>query len=236
MRLLLIRHGQTPANVRGELATARPGPGLTQLGRRQAAAILACGGRRQQIAAIYVSPAHANRADRGAAGAASLGLEPRVLEGLEEIEAGDLEDRRDMPSVMTYVRTAFGWAAGDLDVRMPGAIDGTEFFGRFDAGGRADRGAASGCDGRDRLARCRDPGLDCGSRREPQRGRHGAPPPRQHRRRGADRVVRGWLARARPGRVSRSRARERLVGGRGNVRCARRSDSVAPRATKPERS
>ena len=29
MRLLLIRHGQTPANVRGELDTAAPGPGLT---------------------------------------------------------------------------------------------------------------------------------------------------------------------------------------------------------------
>jgi probable phosphoglycerate mutase len=52
---------------------------------------------------------------------------------VEEIEAGDLEDRRDMPSVMTYVRTVFGWAAGDVDVRMPGAIDGVEFFARFDA-------------------------------------------------------------------------------------------------------
>ena len=39
MRLLLIRHGQTPANVRGELDTAHPGPGLTALGFRQAAAI-----------------------------------------------------------------------------------------------------------------------------------------------------------------------------------------------------
>lgn len=55
MRLLLIRHGQTPANVRGELATARPGPGLTALGRRQALAIPdAVAG--EQIAAIYVSP------------------------------------------------------------------------------------------------------------------------------------------------------------------------------------
>ena len=39
MRLFLIRHGQTPANVLGELDTAHPGPGLTELGTRQAAVI-----------------------------------------------------------------------------------------------------------------------------------------------------------------------------------------------------
>jgi broad specificity phosphatase PhoE len=130
MRLLLIRHGQTPANVRGEIATARPGPGLTKLGRRQAASIVdAVAG--EQIAAVYVSPL-TRTAETAAPLAASIGLEPQVLEGLEEIEAGELEDRRDMPSVMVYVRTVFGWAAGDLDVRMPGAIDGNEFFARFD--------------------------------------------------------------------------------------------------------
>jgi probable phosphoglycerate mutase len=131
MRLLLIRHGQTAANVRGLLATARPGPGLTKLGHRQAASIPhALTG--EQIAAIYVSPL-TRTTETAEPLAASLGLDPQVLEGLEEIEAGDLEDRRDMPSVMIYVRTVFGWAAGDLDVRMPGAIDGSEFFARFDA-------------------------------------------------------------------------------------------------------
>src|SRR5690606_31999173 len=39
MRLLLVRHGQTPSNVAGLLDTAFPGPGLTALGARQAAAI-----------------------------------------------------------------------------------------------------------------------------------------------------------------------------------------------------
>lgn len=130
MRLLLIRHGQTPANVRGELATARPGPGLTRLGRKQARAIPdALAG--EQIAAVYVSPL-TRTAETAAPLAALLGLDPSVLEGLEEIEAGELEDRRDMPSVMAYVRTVFGWATGDLDVRMPGSVDGNEFFARFD--------------------------------------------------------------------------------------------------------
>jgi probable phosphoglycerate mutase len=131
MRLLLIRHGQTPANVRGELATARPGPGLTRLGREQAAAIPdAVAGER--IAAIRISPL-TRTAETAAPLARALGLEPVVQEGLEEIEAGELEDRRDLPSVMTYVTTAFGWARGALDARMPGTIDGHEFFGRFDA-------------------------------------------------------------------------------------------------------
>jgi probable phosphoglycerate mutase len=131
MRLLLIRHGQTPANVRGELATARPGPGLTELGVEQAEAIPdAVAGER--IGAIYVSPL-TRTAATAAPLARALGIDPIVLEGLEEIEAGDLEDRRDLPSVMTYVTTVFGWARGALDARMPGAIDGHEFFGRFDA-------------------------------------------------------------------------------------------------------
>lgn len=136
MRLLLIRHGQTPANVRGDLATARPGPGLTKLGRKQAQALagsmLTDAGAGEHIAAVYVSPL-TRTAETAAPLAASIGLEPQVLEGLEEIEAGDLENRRDMPSVMVYVRTVFGWAAGDVDIRMPGAIDGNEFFTRFDA-------------------------------------------------------------------------------------------------------
>ena len=118
MRLLLIRHGQTPANVRGELATARPGPGLTPLGLEQADAVVdALAG--EQIAAVYASPL-VRTSLTGAPLARAHGLEIEVLEGLEEIEAGDLEDRSDMPSVMIYVKAAFGWAEGKLDARIPG--------------------------------------------------------------------------------------------------------------------
>ena len=130
MRLLLIRHAQTPANVRGELATARPGPGLTDLGIQQAAGVVhALSGER--LDAIYASPLLRTRLTAEPL-AEAHGLAVQVLEGLEEIEAGSLEDRSDMPSVMTYVRTAFGWTEGDLDVRIPGSIDGHEFFARFD--------------------------------------------------------------------------------------------------------
>ena len=54
MRLLLIRHGQTPSNVDGLLDTARPGPGLTELGERQAAEIPDAL-KHEAIDGIYVS-------------------------------------------------------------------------------------------------------------------------------------------------------------------------------------
>jgi broad specificity phosphatase PhoE len=132
MRLLLIRHGQTPANVRGELDTAAPGPGLTALGRAQAAAIpdaLAS----ERIDAIYAS--RLVRTQQTAAPLARVHGEMHriVLPGIHEIEAGRLEGRTDKRSVRTYLKTVWGWSEGKLDRRMPGAGDGHEFYARFDA-------------------------------------------------------------------------------------------------------
>lgn len=129
MRLLLIRHGQTPSNVLGALDTLVPGPGLTELGLEQAAAIpdaLA----HEEIGAVYASVQ--TRAQLTAAPlAARLDLSIIVREGIREIGAGDLEMRRDREAVELYHDVSFGWAAGDLDRRMPGAENGHEVFGRF---------------------------------------------------------------------------------------------------------
>jgi broad specificity phosphatase PhoE len=132
MRLLLIRHGQTPANVRGELDTAAPGPGLTELGRVQAAAIpdaLAS----ERIDAIYAS--RLLRTQQTAAPLARVRgeMHRNVLPGVHEIEAGRLEGRTDKRAVRSYLKTAFGWTEGKLGKRMPGAGDGNEFYARFDA-------------------------------------------------------------------------------------------------------
>ena len=54
LRIFLIRHGQTPGNVLGQLDTAHPGPGLTQLGERQAAA-LARSLANEEIGLLYAS-------------------------------------------------------------------------------------------------------------------------------------------------------------------------------------
>lgn len=131
MRLLLIRHGQTPSNVRGLLDTAAPGPGLTDLGFDQAAMIPdALRGR--PVDAVFAS--RLVRTQLTAAPlAAERGLDTVVLPGIHEIEAGSLELRGDHDSVRRYLETAFAWGLGDLDPRMPGGSDGHEFFARFDA-------------------------------------------------------------------------------------------------------
>ena len=132
MRLLLIRHGQTPANVRGELDTAAPGPALTELGRAQAAAIP------DALASERIDGIYASRLVRTQQTAAPLArvrgeMHRAVLPGIHEIEAGDLEGRTDKDAVRTYLDVIWAWGAGDLDVRMPGGADGHEFYGRFDA-------------------------------------------------------------------------------------------------------
>ena len=131
MRLLLIRHGQTPGNVLGQLDTAHPGPGLTELGERQAAA-LARSLANEQIDLLYASTLI--RTQITAAPLASVrGLEIEVLDGLHEIEAGSLEKLTDRESHLRYLGTVFGWADGELHRRMPGGPSGHDFFERYDA-------------------------------------------------------------------------------------------------------
>jgi broad specificity phosphatase PhoE len=135
MRLLLIRHGQTPNNVAGALDTARPGAGLTALGQAQAGAIpLALAG--EEIAGVYASPLVRTQLT-AAPLAGTLGLDVRVTEGLEEIAAGGFEMRTDEESVRAYIETVASWAGGEVDRPMPGGGDGRAFFERYDAAIRA---------------------------------------------------------------------------------------------------
>lgn len=131
MRLLLIRHAQTPANVLGQLDTGRPGPGLTRLGDRQAA-MLPEALSEEPIAALFASPLVRTQLTAEPLSRAR-GLDVLVLEGLQEIEAGLLEKRSDRASVRSYLETVFAWGSGRLDARMPGGPDGHDFFGRFDS-------------------------------------------------------------------------------------------------------
>lgn len=131
MKLLLIRHGQTPSNVIGALDTGRPGPGLTGLGQAQAAAIPDAL-RDERVDAIYASPLVRTQFT-AAPLAADRDLEVRVVEGLEEISAGNWETHSDRDAVEGYVRTARSWLTGHLDVAIEGGESGAEFFARYDA-------------------------------------------------------------------------------------------------------
>ncbi|GAA1799134.1 histidine phosphatase family protein [Nocardioides hankookensis] len=131
MRLILIRHGETPSNVAGALDTAIPGAPLTRLGHRQAAAIPAVL-TTEPISAVYASPLIRTQLT-AAPLATARGLDVVVTEGLEEIGAGELEMATDQLSIASYASTVTAWIAGDLAVPMPGGPDGHSFFGRYDA-------------------------------------------------------------------------------------------------------
>ncbi|KOV74987.1 MULTISPECIES: histidine phosphatase family protein [unclassified Streptomyces] len=132
MRLLLVRHGQTPSNLNHLLDTAVPGPGLTPLGEAQAAALPeALAG--EDIEALYASTLVRTQLT-AAPLAAARGLEVIVRDGIRELSAGDLEMLPGhTPEGERYLRTVFAWAAGDTALRMPGGESGEEALARYDA-------------------------------------------------------------------------------------------------------
>lgn len=131
MRLILVRHGQTRANLTRALDTAEPGAPLSAVGHQQAEAVA------EELAetgasGIFTSPL--TRTGQTAAPLArKLGIEPVVLPGIREILAADLEMRSDLESVVEYHRVADSWAHGDLDLRMRGGESGWEVFARYNA-------------------------------------------------------------------------------------------------------
>ncbi|MFI5658307.1 histidine phosphatase family protein [Streptomyces sp. NPDC051684] len=131
MRLLLIRHGQTPSNLKRLLDSAAPGPGLTPLGLEQAAALprtLAD----ERIDALYASTLVRTQLTAEPL-SRSTGLDVVIRDGIREIAAGDLEMRGDDESAQKYLNTAFSWSSGDTAIRMPGGETGEETLGRFDS-------------------------------------------------------------------------------------------------------
>jgi probable phosphoglycerate mutase len=130
MRLLFIRHGQTIDNVNGALGTVIPGPPLTALGRQQSEAVPAAVAD-EKIDAIYASVMLRTQLTAAPLGRVlELGVE--VIDGIQEIDAGQLEGRSDKDSMSAYLGTIFSWWV-DSDARIPGGESGTEFFARFDS-------------------------------------------------------------------------------------------------------
>lgn len=130
MRLLLIRHGQTPSNEAGALDTNEPGAPLTALGQAQAAAIPTA------LADETIAGIHRSRLLRTELTAAPLaeatGLTPQINPGLAEILAGDYDLRDDDEAVAAYRGAGQYWARGDRDHALPGGEDGHTFFTRYD--------------------------------------------------------------------------------------------------------
>ncbi|OLR93140.1 histidine phosphatase family protein [Actinokineospora bangkokensis] len=129
MRLMMVRHGETPSNVKHVLDSRPPGPGLTELGRRQAAA-LAERLADEPVVAVYASVAV--RAQETAEPVArSHGLAVEVVEDLHEVQCGDLEGRTDAAAHQAFSDVYLRWADGQLDLRMPGGETGEDIRTRY---------------------------------------------------------------------------------------------------------
>lgn len=131
MRLLLIRHGETPSNLLRALDTGAPGPGLTDLGHRQAAKLIESLSD-EAIGAVFTSNLH--RAQLTAAPLArAVGVEALVRDGLREIAAGCLEMRTDAESMLRYVSLLEAWMRGRADEVLDGGEACSSVYSRFNA-------------------------------------------------------------------------------------------------------
>lgn len=131
MKLALIRHGQTPANITASLDTRLPGLPLTELGLSQAENLKERFVREVagQLDALTVSAM--KRTQQTAEPLCELfGVIPVVTAQIREVSAGDLEMSCDPVAIRVYVEACAAWMLGDFSHRMPGAEDGYEFLGR----------------------------------------------------------------------------------------------------------
>jgi broad specificity phosphatase PhoE len=127
-RLVLVRHGQSHANVDRRLDTRPPGAALTDLGRQQARAFA----RDLPHPPWLIAHSVAVRATQTAeAISAELGLQAHEFEGIHEVQVGDLEDRNDDEAIASFETVYQRWHDGDLDVPMPGGESGNEVLDRY---------------------------------------------------------------------------------------------------------
>lgn len=132
LRLVLARHGQTPANVGRVLDTRLPGPGLTDLGRAQAEALghELAGADAPPVTAVHHSAAR-RAGETAALACAPLGLVPRRVEGAYEVQVGVLEGRNDEAAIEEFGAVFSSWLAGDLDRAFPEGESGHAVLGRL---------------------------------------------------------------------------------------------------------
>jgi broad specificity phosphatase PhoE len=120
-RLYLARHGESRANVEGVLSHRIGEHSLTDRGRRQARA-LAEWLERERMSAVYSSPLH-RALETASVVAGRLGATLITLEGLREVNVGDLDGRSDEEAWKIYRGVVEGWRRGDAAARFPGGED-----------------------------------------------------------------------------------------------------------------
>ncbi len=127
-RLILVRHGQSLANVERRLDTRPPGAALTEQGHLQARDFARS--RTAPPGLLLHSIAH-----RAAQTAAEIGAELSMatieVDGIHEVQAGELEDRTDDDAIASFNSVYQRWHQGDLGARMPGGESGLQVLDRY---------------------------------------------------------------------------------------------------------
>ena len=131
MKLVLIRHGQTAANLSAALDTRLPGLPLTDLGQLQAQSLCERFSKEvgDRLDALTVSAMTRTRQTTVPL-CTRYGVKPKVSAQIREISAGDCEMSSSPVSIRIYVEACHAWMNADFAHRMPGAEDGYEFLAR----------------------------------------------------------------------------------------------------------
>jgi broad specificity phosphatase PhoE len=127
-RLLLVRHGQSHGNVERRLDTRPPGADLTDLGVAQARDFARS---RLEPPGLLLHSVARRAAQTAAAIGGELSVTPIEVDGIHEVQAGDLEDRSDDDAIAEFNRVYQRWLDGDLAVPMPGGENGHEVLERY---------------------------------------------------------------------------------------------------------
>ena len=136
-RLILVRHGQSYGNVERRLDTRPPGAELTDLGVQQArdfarsrtappGMLLHSVARRAAQTAAAMSGEWSSAAMSG-----EWSVLPTEVDGIHEVQAGDLENRSDDDAIAEFNRVYQCWLDGDLAVPMPGGESGHDVLDRY---------------------------------------------------------------------------------------------------------
>ena len=133
--VLWARHGENVANVTRTFSYRVFDGDLTPAGRRQARALAArlTGPGSEPIGQLVCSPLRRARQTAEIAGQL-LGLPIAAeLEGLRELNVGDLDGRSDQAAWDRYEAVLAAWQAGDREVRFPGGENCFELHRRVSA-------------------------------------------------------------------------------------------------------
>ncbi|MFC4124035.1 histidine phosphatase family protein [Nocardia rhizosphaerae] len=127
-KLVLVRHGETEGNVAKLLDTRVPGLPLTERGVAQAKAFGAGLVRPPQV--LVASEALRARQTAGYIEAAT-GSPAHILDGLFEVQVGELHGRSDPEAHEFFQQIYRAWHYGELHLRAPGGESGRDVLDRI---------------------------------------------------------------------------------------------------------